>query len=375
MDMPWEQYILLIGNISEEIDPREYGGAKLELRGIVDVVDSVSKYGDEHVAIETLSYDMSERLEPYSPEIKHIEIQPTIQQPHKYAVLFSGGINPAKNHTRYWNDLKFIYSTLINEYGFATENIAVLYADGKALDNEMPVHYSATQANLETVFNLLRGVTTTQDLIFMFTTNHGGGFYDAASFPAAYGGQLDVDGDEGLEPIFEKNYGVDGIDFNSNGNKADQISWDEDLKSWGGSILDDDFDTIFVNLQYDTMIIIMEQCFSGGLIADMVRSGTNKIIMSAAGEYEPSSGMDKEPYDEFSYYFTCAINGADPYGKTVNADTNNDGEVSMLEAFNYARAHDTQAETPWYEDNGDGIPHSGEMPAGMDGVLGSNTSL
>ena len=80
-------------------------------------------------------------------------------------------------------------------------------------------------------------------------------------------------------------------------------------------------------------------------------------------------------YDEFASYLTYALNGMDLNGKMVNTDTNNDGEVSMLEAFNYARAHDTQAETPWYEDNGDGIPHSGAMPAGMDGVLGSNTSL
>jgi len=59
----------------------------------------------------------------------------------------------------------------------------------------------------------------------------------------------------------------------------------------------------------------------------------------------------------------------------VNADANGDGEVSLVEAFNYARAKDTQSETPWYEDNGDGIPHSGKMPAGGDGTLGSNTSL
>ena len=47
----------------------------------------------------------------------------------------------------------------------------------------------------------------------------------------------------------------------------------------------------------------------------------------------------------------------------------------MVEAFNYARSDDTQTETPWYEDNADGIPHPGPIPAGGDGTLGSNTSL
>ena len=49
--------------------------------------------------------------------------------------------------------------------------------------------------------------------------------------------------------------------------------------------------------------------------------------------------------------------------------------MSLVEAFNYARSHDTQSETPWYEDSGDGIPHSGAMPGGGEGTLGGNTSL
>ena len=100
--------------------------------------------------------------------------------------------------------------------------------------------------------------------------------------------------------------------------------------------------------------------------------------MAAAGQYEPSEAMPPYPYNtfnEFSYHFTCTINNADPDGNAVNADTDNDGEVSMAEAFNYAQANDTRSETPWYEDSGDGVAHSGSMPAGGDGTLGSITSL
>ncbi len=120
----------------------------------------------------------------------------------------------------------------------------------------------------------------------------------------------------------------------------------------------------------------MEQCFSGGLIADMTQGGSNRIIMSAAGEYEFSWAMPPSyNYDEFSYHFTCAINGADPKGNKVNADRNGDGKISMVEAFNYAISKDTQSETPWYEDSGDGIPHSGKMPAYGEGALGGKTFL
>ena len=85
--------------------------------------------------------------------------------------------------------------------------------------------------------------------------------------------------------------------------------------------------------------------------------------------------MSKLDYDEFLYHFTAAVNKADHKGKKVNADSNKDGDVSMVEAFNYARSKDSQSETPWYEDSGDGVPHSGAMPSQGEGKLGGNTTL
>jgi hypothetical protein len=388
MPMPEDGYIILIGNQAEEIDPEEYGGAKLRLTGLVEEIDDSKNYLNEYVAIQVIAHELLERVEVYNPKLMLLAIHPEFRQPNRIAVLFSGGIDQASNHIRYWNDLKFMYSTLVNEYGYMPANIAVLYADGKQAkdpqtgktDTQMPVHYSATQANLQTVFNLLKQNTTTQDFIFMFTTNHGGGFCKAGcqgAWGTVYydcGGQVDTNGDEpSTDILWETDY---NMDLNNNGQIGGSVSWDEELCSWGGSIFDDTFANMFANLKYDRMVIVMEQCFSGGLISDM--AGSNRIIISAAGEYQPSYAMGPYPYDtynEFSYYFTCAINGADEKGKAVNADANNDGVVSMVEAFNYARTHDTAAETPHYEDSGDGVPHSGSMPAGGDGTLGSNTSL
>jgi len=278
MPLPDDQYILLIGNDAEEIDPRSGGGAKLRLKGLVSEIDDSSKYGDEYVAIESISYEMLERLEEYAPEIISIETYPELQQPHRYAILFSGGIKPADNHIRYWNDLKFMYSTLVNEYGYTDKTIAVRYADGKApvdpktrqIDKQMPVHYSATQTNLQTVFNLLKGITTTQDFIFMFTTNHGGCFEkDDLSNPftisSQFTGRFDADGDEGEESLDEKKY---NRDLNGDGFKTDQVSWDEELCAWRESIFDDTFHTMLANLKYDRMVILMEQCFRGCPIID-----------------------------------------------------------------------------------------------------------
>jgi hypothetical protein len=375
MPMPKDQYIILVGKEAEEIDPKEYGGQRLRITGIVTPLEYFENYRGENVGIEVISYEIIERLKRYFPFLEPFKILPPKELrllPNHYAILFSGGYNQVNNHIRYWNDLKFMYSTLVKKYGYKNKNIVVLYADGKGLDGQIQVHYSATQTNLEKVFNLLKEKLTKGDFVFIFTTNHGGGFHKAGC--QIFGGQIDVNGDEpAADIILEKDC---NLDLNGDGDKTDQVSWDEVLYSWGGSIFDDSFHTLLANLEYERMVIVMEQCFSGGLIADMTQGGSNRIIMSAAGEYEFSWAMPPSyNYDEFSYHFTCAINGADPKGIIVNADKNGDGKISMVEAFNYARSKDTQPETPWYEDSGDGIPHSGNMPAYGEGALGGKTFL
>ena len=375
--MPDTEYIVLLGGLAEELDPRENGGAWLRVTGVPRVIDDEVGYLGEYVGLEVVAAEQLYRPYVYAPEVVDMEVRPISDpNPHLYAILFSGGGTSASNHTRYWNDLKFMYSTLINEYGFHKGNIAVLYADGKGRDSQLPVHYTGTEANLQTVFTLLRSHATSQDTVFIFTTNHGGGLEKTATYCWPAGGRLDANGDEGTEPIFEKNCAQD---FNKDGDLNDQVAWDEDLTAWGGEIYDDSFTTWLTNLAYDRLIIVMEQCFSGGLIRDMAIGSTNRVVMSACGEYEGSrciiSGPNAYLYDEFSYYFTCAINGADPKGSTVNADANGDNRISMVEAFNYAQKNDTAPETPWYEDSGDGAPHSGSMPKSGDGALGTNTFL
>jgi len=372
--MPEETYILLAGEVAENMSAEKYGGARMLLTGEVVAAERVVDKAP-YAALATTYYELvAADFKPYRPSIYQVRMVPRWKLPDKYAILFSGGWNAAKNYIRYWNDLKFMYSTLVNTLGWDPNNIAVLYADGTAKDTDMPVHYSATQANLTTAFDLLREATGSLDTVFVFFTNHGGGFHTGGPWGQyVFGGAWDAGSDEPSDVLSEATY---NLDLNSDGDTNDQVSWDEELTSWGGSILDDALQTIIADLNYDEMVIVMEECFSGGLIHDLAQGGTDRVIISAAGEYEFSWAMAPSyNYDEFSYYFTCAINGADPDGNTVNADANGDGHVSMVEAFNYARTNDTASETPWYEDSGDGTPHSGNMPSGGDGALGNTTFL
>ncbi|UCG07357.1 MAG: hypothetical protein JSV83_01500 [Desulfobacterales bacterium] len=226
MPMQEDQYILLVGNQAKEIDPQEFGGAKLSLTGVVLAPDAPLGPTAAGLKIDVILVELLELVEPYYRIKADIPYWIQVQlQPDRYAILFSGGINNWSNHGRYWNDLKFMYKTLVNTYGYPPENIAVLYADGNAEDNEMPVHYSGTQADLETAFELLKGVTDNSDTVFLFTTNHGGGFWenDPDGY-YSYGGQHDANGDEpGTDVIKEADY---GLDLNGDGMISGDVSWD-----------------------------------------------------------------------------------------------------------------------------------------------------
>lgn len=375
--IPRDQYIILSGKLAEEIDSKKIGGARIKLSGTLKRITDKKAFFEEDFSIWPDRYEIIERIKEYAPIAERMKIITQVRPPlfryaKRFAILFSGGFNTLNNHTRYWNDLVFMYSTLINKYEFTDDNIYVLYADGTALNTDMTVDYSATLANLQTVINDLSKTTDSNTTIFVFTTNHGGGFLAESLTGYNMGGQIDADGDEGEEPLYESIYNAD---ITGDGDRTDQFSWDEVLYSWGGDIDDDDFHSLFSGIKYEKLIVVMEQCFSGGLIFDISQSQPNRIIMSAAGEYQFSWGSSNVSYDEFSYHFTCAINGADPSGNSINADSNNDRRVSILEAFNYARSQDTQPETPWYEDSGDGVAHSGNMPANGEGKLGANTYL
>jgi hypothetical protein len=372
MPIPESEYVLLSGKEAEEIDPRKLGGGTLQVTGEVNAIGETDS-SPFSVTLDEIKYVVLARpVEPYAPVVQSIEaIWQSRLIPERYAVLFSGGYNNTYNYIRYWNDLKFMYSTLVNTLGFPAENIVVLYADGTAEDTDMPVDFAATQANLETAFDNLQNASEDIDTIFVFTTNHGGGFELNNTADPINGGEYDANNDEQGDNIDEQ---VFQMDLNGDGDKSDLIAWDEILYDWGGDILDDDFGDMLEDLQFSTMIIVMEQCFSGGLILDM-SLGSDQIIISAAGEYEPSWAMTGGSYDEFSYHFTSALNHADPDGNPVDADYDNDGEVTIVEAFNYAVANDSRNETPQYEDSGEGKPSTGNMPSGKDGVLGETITL
>jgi hypothetical protein len=157
------------------------------------------------------------------------------------------------------------------------------------------------------------------------------------------------------------------MDVNQDGDTNDIVSVDEAVSSPNGRIYDDDLRAMLTQLSAAKITIVAEPCFSGGLVEDL--SATNRIICTATIEDALSYG------NLFIRGFVAALHGQDEYGSTVNADTDGNGAVSMLEAFNYAAANDYYDEIPQYDDNGDGISHAGPVPVGPEGLFGANTYL
>jgi hypothetical protein len=248
---------------------------------------------------------------------------------NRYAVIISGGWNQFSNYPRYWNDCALFFTTLKN-YGFLDDHITVLFADGTnpAVDrsdgisspldfdgDSVPdIKYSATRANIATVFNQLAATLGPDDILYIFTTDHGG---------------------------------------NQDGNDAPYNTPNVVLYLWGEIINGDELAAEVNKVATPRAVLgIFEQCFSGGMVEKL--AGSNRVVMSASRWWELSYAMGPDyTYDEFSYYVTTALADA------ATGDTNGDGIVSMEEAYLYALARDSH-QSELLDGGGD---NEGEHPA------------
>jgi hypothetical protein len=270
---------------------------------------------------EVKLYDNASSLTSQSSTLIPMSVTPQ----HRYAIILSGGADLYNNWVRYWNDCSTIFSTLRTNYSFPQDHIYVLMSDGNSSANDRhlnngnydsspldlnsdgvnDIQYSATAANINTIFGQLSSVLTCQDFLFIYTTDHGG---------------------------------------QTSGNNVY-------MYLWGETMTDVAFATQVNRVNPGYMSIVMEQCNSGGFIDNL--SAANRVITTACTASQSSHATSDLNYDEFVYHWTASIRGSYPSGTTVNADQNGDGLISMSEAFSYAVSHDayTSTETPQISSN------------------------
>ncbi|MEE0889574.1 MAG: hypothetical protein U0L57_05120 [Bacteroidales bacterium] len=263
----------------------------------------------KETSIDYNSVIMSPNFSKYPQESKACD-----NNESQYAVIIGGGSCVDDNYARYWNDCSFIYNTLIHTYGYKKSNVYVLMADGQNPgadlstgngfvsspldldgDNIADIGYATTKQNISNVFNELSTKMNAGDNLFIYTIGHGNYDIERGSFLALWGG----------------------------------------VKFFANDLL-----TEINKINYQCIVnVVMGQCNAGGF-SNWLNNRTNTVSTFAVTQDRPSATYADLPFDIFVELFTSAIKGRDYFGNIVDADINNDGEISMYEAYIYAFGQD-----------------------------------
>ncbi|MCL6579254.1 MAG: PKD domain-containing protein [Candidatus Bathyarchaeota archaeon] len=299
----------------------------------------------------------------------NVAIGQSTQSRKCWAVIVACAMEPMSS-----TDAYYMYHVLSYHYVFD----GIYYLDVRSA--HFPANTSATKNNFR------RAITTwlyensdADDLVFIFLIGHGGGYNTVEG--KLMGGRNDTDGDEGAEHLINGTWeGVDECivfevwvyDWTSDDYyyRYSEKYWDDELKA--------DLDYLKENNKYGTLVFIRvgcaadgtQGCFNGGLIDDI--SAPNRIIMTASNEtYVCWADLDGDGFSEWSEAFIDALHREDTYWNysayqivhtftEVDADSDADGRVSLYEAWEHAWNHDDARlrgmETPWFDDDGDGLP-------------------
>lgn len=175
------------------------------------------------------------------------------------------------------------------------------------LDNDGvdEIKLAATKANVKNTLGTLANKLNKDDHLFIFVIDHGG-----------------TDDNNTNSYICLWNY--------------------ESLYDYELATMLEPFTSKFVNVN-----VVLGQCFSGGFNDNLKKVGC--VVASASTGSESSWACSDIPYDEFVYQWTCAVNEATHRNVSVKSDADNNGRVTMEEAFDYAKTHDrVSKEHPMY---------------------------
>lgn len=243
-----------------------------------------------------------------------------------FVVIISGGVEPMTNYIRYWNDCSYIYRVLTQRYGISKSNIYVAMADGTdpAVDTNTgrggdenyisqnldldgdgneDIRFAATQNDLYKIFNDINNRLEEDDTVFIFVIDHGGNDHP----------------------------------FNGNPEDCYICLWNNE-RYFPSDI---NFYLEKYSKKNANLNLLLGQCFSGGFADCLTANGA--VIATASNAYESSWAAPGLQFDDFVHHWTNAINKQDFYGNPINPDLNNDGCVSMQEAFEYAYNNDSHS--------------------------------
>ncbi len=237
-------------------------------------------------------------------------------------------------------DLSHMYITLL-ESGYQEENILVCYNLGQSLDLngdrindvDFPCRDSADVA---AAFDTVAARVTGGDVIVFFATGHGGSTVRAGNGYPNSG-------------IFTESW-------------ADTV-WDIEVTGY--------FKDIDAAAGSPTRkICLVVTCRSGGFITKFDGKGDDlddlkNISVATSVRYDQRATYYADGYP-MTQWWTSALRGQDWDGNPVDADRNNDGSVSLREAFRYAGSRSKESDkTPQYFADGCLLDHFTALNGGQ----------
>ncbi len=231
----------------------------------------------------------------------------------RYAILFAGMTN-----NRHLNDLEFLYRTLLDVYYFDPKNIIVLNWNGTLTysGNPQPVASwpgdntpyrikidgAGTSAALLGALDTVKAKLKEDDLLLIHTNNHGGG---PPTSPAA---------------------------------------WLCCYPNWA-SCTPAQFGAKLATLpRFATLMVMMEQCHSGGFQSSVIDNTTARSTTFAAAADVNHSSMGGADFDPYAKDWIAAMASHYPNGSALSRTVSS--PASAKEAADYATAVKVAGDTP-----------------------------
>ncbi|MBO4813954.1 MAG: T9SS type A sorting domain-containing protein [Muribaculaceae bacterium] len=255
-------------------------------------------------------------------------------------IMIGGGYERANNYLTYWNDCEYFYNVLKNKCNIDSILFVTFFPTSQLRSNQGYELY----VNRPQYFN---GGNPPYQLMFPNRKDYINEILDIYY----------LNEDDGFAPYKNSNliiYISCHGDIDQNTNEPYICLWDmsnylEHPTPRDNRLYASELDSIITAFGARNTTIILQNCFSGAFIEPL--QGTGRTIITAASEdgyswsLDPQTGLE---YNEFSYHLINALNQEDVYGTPVASDTNQNGHISMKEAFLYAQSNDEGDETPMY---------------------------
>jgi hypothetical protein len=283
--------------------------------------------GDTGEYIETIQAQMppasfflnNEDYEPIGPLVKleavskeNIELNP-IQEVNdlfnnitgeKYAILFSGMSN-----NRHLNDLEYLYRVLIDIYKFDPKNITALNYDGTLNYSGTPqpiknwpgdntpyrikINGQGTKSSLINALNNYKSKLTDDDLLFIHSNNHGDG------------------------PRQEGEIKPCTICCYPNCDSLTDADFGKEIATFP---------------QLNTLVVMMEQCHSGGFSEPTIKNSKAINTTFSAACLPWKSSMGGADFDPYAYNWIKKISESN--------------QIAVYDAYVYAKEHTVSYDTP-----------------------------